>query len=510
MKQQTNNNKMVVKNTLMLYVRMLLLLFIGLFTSREILRILGVTDYGIYNVVGGVVAMLSFLSGSLSSSTSRFLTFEIGKKDLKKLKDTFSSSLLVHFILAILIVVILETGGLWFLNSKLNIPVSQLDAAKIVFQISIATSFIQIIAIPFSAVIIAHEKMGIYAYIGILDAIFKLLVVYVLLVVDNNKLITYAILLFIASLISPIINVTYCLKNFDECKTSLRFIKSICFKMLSYASWDLYGNFSITIRGQGVNILLNIFFGPVVNAASGVANQVMNIIMGFSNNFLTAVNPQIVKSYSSEEFTRFNSLIINTSKFCFLLLFLISFPILLEANFILHIWLTDVPEYSSVFCQLIIINNWITMIFRPLVIGVSATGKIRRVSFINGTVYLLVLPTSYIFLKHGGSPTIPFILNIILLIIGHLFTLQTIGILISQFSCIKFIKKAIIPAFLIASISSLIPFIIYNLMESGWPRFIIVTTTSILIIGMMSYKFGINNSIRNKINNKLQKIIQFI
>ncbi len=487
-----------MKNTMMLYLRMILVIVIGLFTGREVLRILGVVDYGIYNVVGGIVTLLAFMYGSLGASTARFLTYEIGRQNEAKLRDTFTAALTVHLGLAIILVIIFETVGLWFVLHKLTIPVDRMHAAIVVYHISVFTCFLQITQIPYNSVIIAHERMDVFAYIGMAEAVAKLLIVYVLIYSTADRLILYAVLYMLVSLATMSFYHWYCVSRFKECVLQFKIVKEVSIKMLSFASWDLYGNLSVSVRGQGINILQNMFFGPVVNAASAVSNQVMNGIMGFANNFLTAVNPQIVKLHAKGDMERFKNLICNSSKFCTLLLFLISFPVFLESQFILNLWLVDVPDYSSIFCQLTIVNNWVSIMFRPVIYGIYATGNVKRVSFINGTVYLLVLPLSYIFLKNGGTPAVPLVLNILLLIVGHFFTLQTIHMYVPEFSQRYFLIKTLIPTLLIMAGASILPIIAFLQLNSGWGRFIVVTFLSISVTSLLTYKYGFNQAYRVK------------
>lgn len=500
-----SDNKRIAKNSILLYLRMLLVIFIGFFTSREVLRILGEVDYGIYNVVGGVTAMLAFLHGSLGTATVRFITYEIGRQNFEKIRETFSNAFLIHVGLATLIVIILETIGLWFVRTQLTIPTHQMHAAIVVFHLSIISCWFQIVSVPFTAAISAYERLDVFAYIGILEAISRLIVVYCLLFSRTDKLILYGVLSLAVTLLTSIIYALYCIFKFPDCRIRIFMIKSTMRKMLSFASWDLYGNFSIAVRGQGVNILQNIFFGPIINAASGVANTLMSGIMGFANNFLMSVTPQIIKSYSAGNMDRFVSLIYHSSKFCTLMLFFISFPIFLEADFVMKVWLSKVPSYSASFCQLVLINNWVSVMFRPVTSGVQASGHIRTLSIVDGTIYLLVLPISWLILKVGGSPNVPFILNILLLILGRVMTLKIICRLIPQFRLSVFIVKSIIPTLLIMLCSSVFPLLIRYSMPSSWFRFIYVTSIAFIITGFLTYRFGLSSSQRHK----LLKLVTF-
>ncbi len=458
MSSQQMNNISVAKNTAFLYIRMLVLLLVSLYTSRVILASLGVVDFGIYSAVGGVVGILSFLNAALSGATSRFLTFELGKGNSKRLVETFKATLTLHIGLIFLLIMLFETIGLWFINCKLNVPDDRIIVVNWIYQFSILTCAFQIFIIPFNATIIAHERMNMFAMLGIVDAILKLVIAYVVAYTSLDKLGVYAFLLVIVAFVDALMYVIYCKKHFKECEFGIC-KKGVYLKpILSYSGWDLFGNFSVVIRSQGLVLIQNIFFGPVINAATTVSNQVMSAVMGFAESFLTAVKPQIVKQYAQGAMERFNNLVCNSSKYCFLLLFTISFPIFIEADYILHLWLVEVPDYAVLFCQLSIINSWISIIYRPIVVAISATGNVKQISIINGSIYLLVIPLSYIFLKYGGGPVVPFILNIILLLVGHsLFSMRTIKLQIPTFPIRIFIKKSISPSLLVLSATSVMP-----------------------------------------------------
>jgi Na+-driven multidrug efflux pump len=497
------NNKRIAKNTILLYFRMFITMGVSLYTSRIVLDVLGVSDYGIYNVVGGVVAMFSFLNGSLSGATSRFLTFELGSNNEERLKKVFSSAITIHLGLAIIIFIIGETIGLWLLENKLLISEDRLFAARVVYQISIISCIISILKVPATAAIIAHERMNIYTYVSILEVGFKLIIVFLLVIGDFDKLILYSFLTLIVTLVTTLIYQFYTSYKFAECKFKISFDKEMMKPMLTYTGWDLYGNLSIMVRGQGINILLNTFFGTVINAASGIATQVQNSVAGFADNFLTAVRPQIVKNFAAGNIKEMQKLIFNSSKFSFLLLFLVSFTLIVENRFIMKLWLVDVPEFAIIFCQLSLLNNLISIMFRTIMFSIHATGNMKRISFINGTIYIMVLPISYIFLKLGLSPVIPFIINILLLIIGCMSNLVTLNIYIPEFSISKFIKEVVLINLVIVLLGSLIPLTLFTIMEEGFLRFLTVGITSVISIGISSFYMAINKEMRNLIKSFL-------
>jgi len=493
MSENQSNNKQIVKNTLFLYARMILTLAVSLYTARVVLNVLGIEDYGIYNVVGGVVTMLSFMNSALSNATTRFLTFELGVGNNERLKRTFSSIIFIHLVLAIVMLLIIEAVGYWFVANKLTIPSDRLDAALFVFHFSVLACMVNIIELPFHAAIISHERMDAFAYISIFDVVMKLFIVFLLEEIKLDKLMTYSVLVFLVYGLTTFIYVFYCFRNFKECKSRPSLDKSIAKPIISFSGWDLYGNFSVVIRNQGLNILQNLFFGPIVNAATGISNQVMTAIMGFAENFLLASKPQIIKQYAEKNIESFISLINNISRYSTLLLFLISFPFFLEIDFILQLWLVEVPDFTAEFCRLSIINNWISILYRPVVTGIYATGNAKRISVINGSIYMFVLPLSYLFLKLGGSPVIPFILNILLLFIGHtFFSLKTMHIYVMQFSIFKFLKSSVLMTACIMLLSAIPTVFIYSVMDYSWNRVLFTFIISTISIMVFSYFLGVD------------------
>ena len=398
MADNTANNKRIAKNTLMLYIRMLMIMVVNLYTSRVILQALGVEDFGLYNVVGGVVVLFTFINNAMVTSTQRFLNFEIGKNDYEEARNVFSTSLNIHFIIAVIFLVLAETIGLWFLNTYLQIPDGREIAANWVYQFSILVSILNIIRSPYNAAIIAHEHMSFYAYVSIIEVVLKLAIVY-MVYLFADRLIAYAFLMMIVTLIILGAYYIFCKKKYSICKYKFEYNKKRYLELASFSGWSLFGSMANMGASQGVNIILNMFFGVTVNAAMGIANQVNAAVYQFVSSFQTAFNPQIIKSYAAGDRTYFISLIMNTSRYSFLLLFLLALPIYICCPEILSIWLGTVPEYAVEFCRLMLVFSLIDAVQGPLWVSAQATGKIRNYQIIMSTLILLNLPVSYLLLR---------------------------------------------------------------------------------------------------------------
>lgn len=408
------NNKRVAKNTLFLYFRMILIMLVTLYTSRVVLAQLGIKDYGIYNVVGGVVTMFAFLNNCMTTSTQRFLTFELGKGNTQRLKDVFAASLNIHIAIAFTIVVLAESIGLWFVNYKLVIPADRLVAANWVFQFAILSFCVNIIQVPYNAVIIAHEKMNVYAYISIVEVMLKLGIVYLLSVSPFDKLIAYAVLIFAVQLLIRAIYQIYCRKNYEESKFRIFWDKSLYQQMSGFAGWNLFGSLAWMLRDQGLNIVLNLFFGPVINAARGVATQVSGAVMNFISNFQVALNPQITKNYANGNIQEMEKLTYLGIKFSYIILFFLAFPLSLNINYVLRLWLVEVPDYTALFIILIMIDSMVGNLFGvPLMTSLSATGKIRNYQIVVSFIILLIVPVGYIALRLGCDAPSVFYITII-------------------------------------------------------------------------------------------------
>lgn len=506
--QSASDNKRIAKNTIMLYFRMLLTLVVGLYTARVVLNTLGASDYGLYSVVGGIITLFTFVNGTLATGTQRFLTFSLGQGNFKKLTSVFSTASYLHLFLAIIILVLSEIVGLWLLYYKMQIPEGRMDAAFWVFQFSVWASMVAIIQVPFMSSIIAHEKMGIYAWVSIYDAIMKLLIVYLLQIVNADKLILYAFLLLLVHISTSLIYIFYCTFNYKECRLFRNFDKSTFKEIASFSGWNIFGVSAVTLQGQGVNLLLNMFFGTIVNAARGIAFQVNGIIIQFVNNFQTAVNPQIVKLYASGQKDKMINLVIENSKIASYLLLLIAIPLFIEIEFVLSIWLGDYPEYTPVFLRIIIVQSLVQTISRPVVMAVHAVGKMKEVNLTSGLALLLILPVTYILLKLGVDPVTVFIVNVIPWFLETFFELYYENKFIG-FPILGFYKRVYGVVFPLAIMMFSIPYVAHVFLPySGWIRFLMVCIISFLSSGFTIFYLGISAQMRETVIIKVGSIIR--
>lgn len=504
-----SNSKRIAKNTMFLYFRMFIVMGVTLYTSRIILKTLGIEDYGIYNVVGGVVTMFSFLSGCLGSATSRFITFELGRKDYSRLNSTFNAALLVHVFIGLLIVLLAETVGLWFFYEKMTIPMERLDAAFWVFQISILTTFITITQVPYDAAVIAHEDMKIYAYVGMVEVVLKLIVVYLLLVSPVDKLIFYAILLFCIQLFKILFTVTFCIMNYSESHIQLCREKKLYKDIFVYAGSDMIGSISGMAQGQGINLLLNVYFGPVVNAARAVAYQVQGAVTQFANNFMTAVRPQIIKSYAEGNLDEMWKLVIQSSCFSFYLMWMICLPICLETDTILRLWLGNYPDYTVSFLILILVLCLIQTIKTPRVTIFHAMAKVFWSNITVGIVLCLAFPLAYLFLRLGYSPNAVFWASNISMVLSEFVSVMVLRHFL-DFSVYRYFMRVHVRCIIVAAVSFLLPYFVFDkYMEAGFLRLITTCVISFLSVGFTSLYLGMGKSMRDKllelIRNKISK-----
>ncbi len=502
----SQNNKRIAKNTLMLYFRMMLTMLVSLYTSRVILNTLGVEDYGIYNVVGGVVTMFAFLNSAMSSATQRFLSFEIGKGDFVQLRKTFNATQIIHIGIAVIIFILAETAGLWFLKNYLVIPSERLEAAIWVYHFSVFSFMVSIIQVPYNATIIAHERMNVYAYVSIIEVLLKLLIVFMLTWITYDKLKLYGILHFSVVIVIAVIYRIYTRKNFEESKFEVVRDKGLYKTLVCYSGWNLFGNIASVAKGQGVNIILNIFYGPVVNAAMGVAMQIQGAVNSFVSNFQMAVNPQIIKSYAAKERDYMTSLIIRSSKFSFYLLFMITLPVILEINQVLKIWLKVVPEYTPSFTVLVLIIILITCVSGSLKTAVQATGKIKIYQAVVGTLLIMILPISYLFLKNGYQPEVTLYITIVIEILALLFRFFILKKLFN-FPIFPFIKEVIFRNLIIVVLSISLPLFIRDLMVENIFRLFVTVFISLVWNAIIILILGLNKSEKKFVTTSIRKIL---
>jgi O-antigen/teichoic acid export membrane protein len=481
---------------------------VSLYTSRVILNVLGVVDYGLNNVVAGVITLFSFLNNALAASTSRFLTFELGKKNEERIKKIFCTSFNIHVCMAIIVVLFCETAGLWIVNNILTIPPDRLFACNVIYQYVVISAIFSITQVPLNAMIISHERMNIYAYLGISDAVLKLTVAYLIMISSFDKLITLNTLNLVITIGIYLFYHIYCRHNFSEYNIAVSKEKPLYKEMLGYSVWSLLGSSAVMLKNQGVNILINIFFGPAVNAANAIAYQVNHALTNFSNNFMTALNPQIIKSYASNEHKRMKSLIFRGGKFSFFLLMMLSIPVLLETDIILKLWLKTVPEFTVALTRLIILLALVECFAVTVSIGIQATGKIKYYQIYVGSVYLLIFPVAYLFYKLGTTPTAALTISIVAALANVFLRLYFLKKYLN-ISIFEFVRKVLLVSFVIFIVSIIIPFAVYRNMNEGLLRLVITGLTSVLCSSIFIYLLGLTKGEKDRVNlfiiNKLRR-----
>lgn len=505
MKNQEGASKRIAKNTLLLYVRMLILMIISLYTSRIVLKSLGVEDFGIYNVVGGVVGMFAIISGSLSASITRFLNYEMGKGTSSNLNHIFCSSVTIQLMLSAIVFIIAETIGLWFLNEKMTIPTERLIATNWVYQLSIFTFIINLISVPYNAVIIAHEKMSVFAYIGIFEGLSKLLIAFVISISPIDHLISYSVLMCSIAIAVRLVYERYCSGHFEECKFKMVFDKKQLKEMFAFAKWNFIGAISGVLRDQGGNVILNLFCGPVVNAAKGISSQVNNAVVGFVTNFTIALNPQITQSYSAGNKEYMQVLMYQGAKLAYFVLFLLSLPIIINTPFILKIWLGNYPDYTVSFVRLTLILSMWESIASPMSTGLLATGRIKWYQIGVGGLNLLNIPLSYLLLRFGFSPNVVLIVAIVLSQFALFLRLYFIRLLL-DFNIGVFITHIYIRILLVSFVSAVISILVHQQMSSTFMGFMFTTLVSMVITMITIIILGCSKSERGIVYSSLLKL----
>lgn len=504
-----NNNKTIAKNTILLYLRMIVLMIVSLFTSRVVLNSLGFIDYGIYNVVGGVVAMLQFLNVGMSGASQRFITFDLGKGNLVNLKNTFCTSVITHYSIALIVVLAMESIGVWFLNYRLNIPSDRLFAANWVFHCSICTFALSVIAVPYNACIIAHERMGAFAYISILETVSKLGIAFAILYSSFDKLIVYSTLIALVQFSIRLIYVVYCKRNFEECTFKYHLDKKLFKQMFAFAGWGCLGNMGFSTKDQLSNILLNLFFGTTVNAARGIATQISGVISSFASNFTMAMNPQVTKLYAAGELEKSRKLVYAGSKYAFFLLSIIVVPFLTNEHYIMVLWLGNIPEYTDIFVFIILVNALIYSMAHTTANAIQATGHVKWLQIGLALILLMEIPMAYVILKFGGNPYQAMIPSVFTTLLSVVFRMWLLMRLVDGYSMRVNILN-IVRCIFIFVLGVSLSIYIRTLLPQNIFMFLLTTFISFLLIISLIYLLGLNLEERNFVKLKYKSVISKI
>ncbi len=504
-----SSNRRIARNTLMLYIRMLLTVAVGIYTSRVVLNTLGVVDYGICNVVGGVVSMLGFLNASLAGATSRFITFELGRGDRQRLADTFSSALIAHMGIALVVILVAETVGLWFVTHKLVIPAERMTAALWVYHLSIASAAISITQVPYTACVIAHERMSVYAYMEILNSVLKLLIVYVLLVGNFDKLKLYAVLTFLVSATIAMIYRIYCIRKFDEAHFHWTINKEILRPMVSFSAWDVYGNLSVSANSQGTNMMLNMFFGPIVNAAAGIAYTFAGYMTVFATNVSMAFRPHIIKQYAAGDIEGMEKSLCSSAKFTSFLMLLCLIPMAFETDYVLTLWLGKVPQYCTVLCKITLVAYLFSVLSQITCTAVHATGHIRAMSIYTGTTLIIALVPTYILMRFGFNCYFVFAITIPMYAANFLINAYFTKKHIPEISITKYLFACTVPNMIIASISCCVAFTVVCTLPTGIMRFMVCLIATIISSSAVAYFILFNKEERKNIFHIIKQKFNF-
>jgi O-antigen/teichoic acid export membrane protein len=501
-------SRRVTNNTIILYFRMLVNMVIGFYSSRLLLQNLGIADYGLYNVVGGIVTLLTFINGSMAAGTQRFITFEIGTGNAEALKKVFSTSIVVHLILITVVIILAETLGLWFVTKKMVFSPGRETAAFWVYQFSVVTSAISLIQAPFMASLVAHEKINIYAYMSMYDVIVKLLIVSLIQYSSMDKLVYYAALMMFGSLSSSLLYNWYCQRHFEECRFSFFFDRITFKKMFSFSAWDTVGSLAHVGQAQGLNIVINIFFGTVVNAASGIALTVNSMVMQFVNNFLMAANPQLIKFYANKQIKEMENLAIYTAKFATFLLLFVGIPVFIEIDYLLQLWLGVYPRYTSSFIRILLLQSLIQAMGIPTMRALHAVGNIRMMNILVGLMLIMITPLSYFFFYLGYSPEFVMFCNIIPWLCAipvRLFLLNKYV----NFSIWNYTREVIVKGLIISLMTFVLPYFVHRVvLFDGLKSFLIVGMTSVISTTIIIYFVGLNKQLRQFLTLKAKSLIK--
>ena len=504
-KEFTPDHGRVMRNTALLYFRMALMMCINLYTSRVVLQVLGVEDYGIFYVVWGIAYILNFINSSMTTSTQRFLNFELGTGNKQRLHEIFITSIHIHFIISLLLILLSETGGIWFLTEKMVIPEERRTAAMWCFQLSIVTAVAEVMSCPYQSVIIAREKMSAFAYISILDAFLKLAIVGMLLLTGYDRLIIYAILYTCEKLLIRLVYNIYCKRHFEESHYQWFYEKDLFRKMLSFAGWSMLGNLSYVLNTQGLNMLLNVFFGPVANAAQAAASQAKNAVYQFSRNFQIAINPQITKSYASGQLKEMHLLFFRGSRLTFCLLLMLCLPLAVETPMVLKLWLKEVPEGAAGFLRLLLIILIVNQMSNSLEATIDATGNIKKYQTFSNGIKIFIVPAAYIVLKMGGAPWTVFVVYLVISILAYIATIRIVLPQI-QMELKDYSLHVLRPCACVLFLSLITPVIMKQLTGSGLLFSLLTIAITVVITGVLCFTLGIDKEMRSLIIIKIRKI----
>ena len=502
----STNKKQIAKNTFMLYIRMLFLMIVNLYTSRVILQALGVEDYGVYNAIAGFIAMFSMVSSAIAGAISRFITFVLGQGDKDKLKKVFSTAIIIQLTLAAIVVVLVEVVGVWFLNTHMTIPDGREVAANWVLQFALVTFVLNLWSTPYNAALIAHEKMAAFAYIGIFEGVANLIIAFMVMYSPFDRLVVYGAFICLIALITRMIYNCYCKKHFDECIFKWTFDYNLFKEMFSFAGWNFIGSISGLLRDQGINILFNVFCGPIINAARGLAIQVQTAVFKFSSNFYVAVQPQITKSYASDNVDESHDLVLRSSRFAFLLLTALIVPLITETDFILQLWLKEVPAHTTAFVQIILLCTLIDSLSTPLIYLMLATGNIKRYQIVVGLFNFINFPVAWIILYCGGSPELAQ-LSIIFFSLGALILRISMLRPLTHFPVRDFMVSTVSRCLFIVTICFIVSLTISQKMDNGLSRFILNFSVTELTLGILLLTIGLNTGEKKFIFEKVNAFI---
>ena len=506
MAETQHDNRRIAKNTLALFFRMAFLMLISLYTSRVVLQTLGVTDFGVMNVVGGFVSMFAIISSSLSASISRFITVALGKGEESQLSLSFCTSVNMLYLLCLILLVVLESFGLWFVNCKMTIPADRLVAANWVFQFSVVTFLIDIISMPYNALVISHERMTVFAYIGIYEALGKLGVAFLIMVSPIDRLVFYAFLMGCVAISVRMIYTVYCRRHFPESHYRFVIDRPLVKRMFSFSGWNFLGVTSSVFADQGVNMILNVFCGPAVNAARGIAMQVSTAVGSFCGSFTTALNPQLTKSYAAQEREYYLQLCDRSSRYSFYLYFIVALPVWFTAPLLLQLWLGVVPEHTVNFVRLVLLSSLFSIISNPLVTLLLATGQIRTYQILVGGFRFIVLPLCWLLLKLGCPPESVYAVTIGTEICCLALRLSRLRIQ-ADFPIGAFVKRTLGTIVLVSVLSSVLPLFVDIVSLPKWPHFILVGSISLLSALCFVYMIGMSKGEREFVRGKLCRIL---